>query len=59
MPRWTIDSPATLDFDGVVALRVRIVAGSVAVLATTDRPRLERPMPTLQRHREPPELKRR
>lgn len=41
MPRWTIDSPATLDFDGVVALRVRIVAGSVAVLATTDRPRLE------------------
>ncbi len=41
MPRWTIDAPATLDFDGVVALRVRIVAGSVAVLATADRPRLE------------------
>ncbi len=41
MPRWTIDSPTTLDFDGIVALRVRIVAGSVAVLATADRPRLE------------------
>ena len=41
MPRWTIDSPTTLDFDGVVALRVRIVAGSVAVLATADRPRLD------------------
>jgi hypothetical protein len=41
MPRWTIDSPAALDFDGIVALRVRMVAGSVAVLATTDRPRLD------------------
>jgi Toastrack DUF4097 len=41
MPRWTIDSPTTLDFDGVVALRVRVVGGSVAVLATADRPRLD------------------
>ncbi|HLX50706.1 MAG TPA: DUF4097 family beta strand repeat-containing protein [Streptosporangiaceae bacterium] len=41
MTRWTIDSPAALDFDGIVALRVRIVAGSVAVLATADKPRLE------------------
>jgi Putative adhesin len=41
MTRWTIDSPTALDFDGVVALRVRIIAGSVAVLATADRPRLE------------------
>jgi hypothetical protein len=41
MPRWTIDSPVTLEFDGVVALRVRMVAGSVAVLATEDRPRLD------------------
>jgi hypothetical protein len=41
MTRWTIDSPAALDFDGVVALRVRIISGSVAVLATADRPRLE------------------
>ena len=41
MSRWTIDSPVTLDFDGVVALRVRVIAGSVAVLTTADRPRLE------------------
>ncbi len=41
MARWSIDSPTAVDFDGVVALRVRIVAGSVAVLATADRPRLE------------------
>lgn len=41
MPRWTIGSPAALDFDGVVALRVRMVGGSVAVLATADRPRLD------------------
>jgi hypothetical protein len=41
MTRWTIDSPTALDFDGIVALRVRIVAGSVAVLATADKPRLE------------------
>jgi len=41
MTRWTIDSPTTLDFDGVVALRVRIVGGSAAVLATADRPRLQ------------------
>jgi hypothetical protein len=41
MTRWTIDSPTALDFDGVVALRVRIVGGSVAVLATDGRPRIE------------------
>lgn len=41
MSRWTIDSPVTLDFDGIVALRVRVIAGSVAVLTTADRPRLE------------------
>ncbi|MGH3159623.1 MAG: DUF4097 family beta strand repeat-containing protein [Streptosporangiaceae bacterium] len=41
MTRWTIDSPTALDFDGVVALRVRIVGGSVAVLATDGRPRVE------------------
>ena len=41
MPRWTIDSPQTLDFDGIVALRVRMVAGSVAVLTTAGRPRLD------------------
>lgn len=41
MSRWTIDSPTALDFDGIVALRVRILGGSVDVLATDDRPRLE------------------
>jgi hypothetical protein len=41
MTRWTIDSPTALDFDGVVALRVRIVGGSVAVLATDGPPRVE------------------
>lgn len=41
MSRWIIDSPAALDFDGAVALRVRIVSGSVAVLATAGRPSLE------------------
>jgi hypothetical protein len=33
MSRWTIDEPTTLDFDGVVALKVTLVAGSVSVLA--------------------------
>jgi hypothetical protein len=37
MPRWTIDAPATLDFDHVAALRVRAISGSVAVLSTDDR----------------------
>ena len=41
MSRWTIDTPTALDFDGVVALRVRMVSGSVAVLAGDGRPRLE------------------
>jgi hypothetical protein len=41
MSRWTIDTPTALEFDGVVALRVRMVGGSVAVLATDGRPRLE------------------
>jgi hypothetical protein len=41
MARWSIDSPTAVDFDGVVALRVRAVGGSVAVLATADRPRLD------------------
>jgi Toastrack DUF4097 len=41
MPHWTIDAPTTLEFDGVAALRVRIISGSVAVLSTDDRPRLD------------------
>src|SRR6266568_2748758 len=41
MARWTIDTPTSLTFDGVVALRIRLVSGSVAVLAAEDRPRLD------------------
>jgi len=38
MPHWTVDAPASLDFDAVSALRVRLIAGSVAVMATDDKP---------------------
>jgi hypothetical protein len=38
---WTIEAPATLEFDDVTELRVRLIAGSVAVLATTGKPSLE------------------
>ena len=41
MTQWTVDTPTTLDFDGVVALRVRVISGSVAVLSTGDRPRVD------------------
>src|SRR5213078_3971053 len=41
MQHWTVDAPTTLDFDGVAALRVRVVSGSVAVLSTADKPRLD------------------
>lgn len=41
MTRWIIDSPTRLVFDGVVALRVRVIAGSVAVLAGADQPCLD------------------
>jgi putative adhesin len=41
MPRWTIDAPTSLAFDGVVALRIRLISGSVAVLAVQDAPRLD------------------
>ncbi len=37
MPHWTVDTPTTLDFDQVAALRVRAIAGSVAVLSTDER----------------------
>jgi hypothetical protein len=33
MPRWTIDTPTTVNVDGAAALRVRLISGSVAVLA--------------------------
>jgi hypothetical protein len=38
MRSWTIDEPTVLDLDEVTELKVRLVAGTVAVLATDDRP---------------------
>jgi hypothetical protein len=38
MPRWTVDAPISLDFDDVTALHVRLIGGTVAVLATDERP---------------------
>lgn len=38
MSRWTIDEPTTLDFDGAVALRATLIAGSISVLASDERP---------------------
>jgi hypothetical protein len=38
MPAWTVKSPETFQFDEVKALRVRLFAGSVAVLASDERP---------------------
>ena len=40
MPSWTVDAPKRLDFDDVTALKVRLMAGSVAVLASDDPPSL-------------------
>jgi Putative adhesin len=40
MTQWTIEAPTSLDFDDVTGLRVRLIAGSVAVLATDGRPGL-------------------
>ena len=41
MAQWTIEAPASLAFDDVTALRVRLIAGSVAVLATDGKPSLD------------------
>jgi hypothetical protein len=41
MPRWTIDSPRTIDLGEVAALKVRVISGSVAILATEDEPSLD------------------
>lgn len=41
MPRWTIDGPATVDIGDFAALRVRLISGSVAILATADAPSLD------------------
>jgi hypothetical protein len=38
MPSWTLDGPTSLDFDEVTAVNVHLAAGTVAVLATDDRP---------------------
>src|SRR5256886_9071241 len=38
---WSIETPTSLEFDDVTGLRVRLMAGSVAVLATTGKPTLE------------------
>ena len=36
MTRWTVDAPTALEFDDVTALNVRLIAGTVAVLASDD-----------------------
>jgi hypothetical protein len=41
MTRWTIDSPRTVDLGDVAVLRVRLISGSVAVLASQDAPVLD------------------
>jgi hypothetical protein len=40
MPYRTVDGPIRLDFDEVTALNVRLISGTVAVLASDDRPSL-------------------
>ncbi len=40
MARWTIDEPTTVDFDGVVALKANIVAGTVSILPSAEKPSL-------------------
>jgi hypothetical protein len=41
MAHWTIEAPTSLEFDNLTALRVRLIAGSVAVLATDGTPSLD------------------
>jgi Toastrack DUF4097 len=41
MAHWTIEAPTSLEFDDVAGLRVRLIAGSVAVLATDGKPSLD------------------
>jgi hypothetical protein len=41
MPRWTIDAPATVDLGDFAALRVRLISGSLAILAADDAPALD------------------
>jgi len=39
--QWTIEAPTSLEFDDITGLRVRLIAGSVAVLATDGPPSLD------------------
>ncbi|HLH57642.1 MAG TPA: DUF4097 family beta strand repeat-containing protein [Streptosporangiaceae bacterium] len=41
MPHWTVDAPTRIAFDDVTSLKVRTIAGSVAVLATSETPSLD------------------
>jgi len=41
MAQWTIETPTSLDFEDVTGLRVRLISGSVAVLATDGKPSLD------------------
>jgi hypothetical protein len=41
MGNWTVDGPTSLTFDDVTAIKVRLIAGSVAVLATDGTPSLD------------------
>ena len=41
MAHWSIEAPTSKEFDDVTALRVRLIAGSVAVLATDGTPTLD------------------
>jgi hypothetical protein len=40
MTHWTVDAPTALEFDDVTELSVRLIGGTVAVLASEDRPSL-------------------
>ena len=40
MPHWTVDAPVSLDFDDITQLNVRLIGGTVAVLATDEKPSL-------------------
>ena len=41
MSQWTVNAPMRLAFDDVTALKVRAIAGSVAILATSEAPALD------------------
>ncbi len=41
MPRWTIDGPATVEIGDLAALRVQLISGSIAILASAGTPNLD------------------